>query len=305
MKIAISGIGGLGGFFGGLLASRYESSDDIEIIFIAKGDNAKAIQKNGLQLLTSNGNFTAYPSLTTSDTNKIGIVDLLMCCTKRYDLEDNLKQCYPCIDERTIILPLLNGVDTREFILNLLPGNKVLDGCAYIVARLTDPGVVMETGNISRLFFGLENNEDPRLLIFLDIFQKAGIEAILSDNIRQVIWEKYAFISPIATLTSYRDCSIGDILADAEKKNLLHALLSELKTIAEKNKITLPKNLYQMTIDRMAALPGDSTSSMHSDFKKGKLTELESLSGYIMRQAEKYKLLTPTYSLMYNSLKIR
>ncbi|MEO8088475.1 MAG: 2-dehydropantoate 2-reductase [Bacteroidota bacterium] len=302
MKIAISGIGALGGFFGGLLARHYHDSKDVEIIFLSRGENEKAIRRNGLQVLTVNGNFTAYPKLTTSDASLIGKVDLLICCTKGYDLAENMIECSPCVNEQTIILPLLNGVDSRELISTIFPKNLVLDGCVYLVARLTEPGIVMETGNISKLFFGSSGNNDPRLNNILSVFKDAGIDATLTQHIEQVIWEKFSFISPIATLTSYLDCSIGDIVADKDKEELLRLLLSELQSVADTKGINLPADIYRITIDRMAGLPVDSTSSMHSDFKKGKSTELESLTGYVIRQAVLNGLPSPTYAMMYESL---
>ncbi|MGB4847316.1 MAG: 2-dehydropantoate 2-reductase [Saprospiraceae bacterium] len=305
MKIAISGIGGLGGFFGGLLAKQYKDYKDVEIIFLSRGENEKAIRQNGLQVLTVKGNFTAYPKLITSDASLIGKVDLLICCTKRYDLAENMIECSPCVNEHTIILPLLNGVDSRELIETIFPKNLVLDGCVYLVARLTEPGIVMETGNISKLFFGSANNSDQRLNNFLSVFKEAGIDATLTPYIEQVIWEKFSFISPIATLTSFLDCNIGEIVADQAKKEFLRLLLSELTSVSRENGILLPADIYQVTIDRMAKLPVDSTSSMHSDFKKGNRTELESLTGYIIRQAALNDLSVPTYTMMYESLRNR
>lgn len=302
MKIAISGIGGLGGYFGGLLAKHYQHSDKVEIIFLSRGENEKAIRQNGLQVLSSIGNFTAHPKMITSDASQIGKVDLLICCTKRYDLAANMIECSPCIDHDSIILPLLNGVDSRELISTIFPKNMVLDGCVYLVARLTEPGIVMETGNITKLLFGSSKNDDPRLHHFLTIFREAGIEATYSNQIEEVIWEKFSFISPIATLTSYLDCSIGDIVADESKKLMLKSLLDELHTVASKKNIMLPDLIYQITIDRMSALPPDSTSSMHSDYKKGRETELDSLCGYIIKEAEKFNFEVPVYSMMYNAL---
>ncbi|MFZ1676758.1 MAG: 2-dehydropantoate 2-reductase, partial [Saprospiraceae bacterium] len=207
--------------------------------------------------------------------------------------------------EETIILPLLNGVDSRELIQSIFPRNFVLDGCVYLVARLTEPGIVMETGNISKLFFGSANNSDQRLNNFLSVFKEAGIDATLTPYIEQVIWEKFSFISPIATLTSFLDCSIGEIVADQAKKEFLCLLLSELTSVSRENGILLPADIYQVTIDRMAKLPVDSTSSMHSDFKKGNRTELESLTGYIIRQAALNDLSVPMYTMMYESLRNR
>ncbi|MGB3077715.1 MAG: ketopantoate reductase C-terminal domain-containing protein, partial [Saprospiraceae bacterium] len=101
------------------------------------------------------------------------------------------------------------------------------------------------------------------------------------------------------------DCSIGDIVADVHKKEFLHLLLTELTSVALKKGIRLSEDIFQVTIDKMAKLPIDSTSSMHSDFKKGNRTELESLTGYIIKQAELNGLFVPSYGMMYESLKNR
>ena len=58
MKIAIVGIGGVGGYYGGLLAKRYFDDENVEIVFIARGNHLEQIKKNGLSLITENGTFT-------------------------------------------------------------------------------------------------------------------------------------------------------------------------------------------------------------------------------------------------------
>jgi 2-dehydropantoate 2-reductase len=303
VKIAISGIGGVGGYFGGLLAKQFQNSSDVEIFFIAKGENEKAIQQNGLQLFTSKGNYIINPKLTTSDTKLIGKVDLIICCTKSYDLKENMLQCRPCLTSRTIILPLLNGVDSRQRISEIFPSNQICDGVVYIISFLTEPGIVKETGNIRKLFFGSNNKFDERLEKILEIFKHAGIEATLSDNIEQVIWEKFVFISTIATLTSYLDDCIGNILSDSNKKSLLNSLLSEIKLIAGKKNISLPENIIQLTLNKMMELPFETTSSMHRDFKKGKNTEVDSLTGYVVNAGKKLNTPVPTFEMMYKTLK--
>lgn len=123
-KIAIAGIGGVGGYFGGWLAKHYENSD-VEIYFIARGENETAIRDHGLQLETTSGNFTAHPKKVSADPNEIGPVDLLLCCTKTYDLEESIARLRPCITRDTVILPLQNGVDSRERIHKIFPEQEV------------------------------------------------------------------------------------------------------------------------------------------------------------------------------------
>lgn len=304
MKIAIAGIGGIGGFFGGLLAKEYAGRDP-EIIFLARGRNEKVIRENGLKLETMNENFTVHPAVCAADASAVGIVDLLILCTKAYDLADAVTSYRSCIGSQTILLPLLNGVDAKESLEKIFPVNEIWQGCVYLVSRLPEPGLVRETGNIRKLFFGLDGGNHQRLAWMEKIFLEAGIEATWSKNITATVWEKFLFISPMATLTSYLDESIGAVFSDAEHAGLLQQLVMEIKSVADAKGIVLPDAVTQSNIDKLRKLPFESTTSMHSDFKKGGRTELESLTGYVIREAKKLHIAVPVYELMYEDLRLR
>ncbi len=203
--MVIAGIGGVGGYFGGLLARNYYRSKNIEVYFYARGEHLNEIKKNGLKVVSTDLEFKASPKIATNDANEFGIVDYLIVCTKTYDLKKTIAQLHPCINHKTVILPLLNGVNNRERINKILPENVVCDGCVYIISRRTQPGVVVNSGNIRKLYFGLDNQENDKLLLLEKLFLEANIEAALSGKISSVIWEKYIFISSVATATSYFD----------------------------------------------------------------------------------------------------
>ncbi len=302
MKIAITGIGGVGGYFGGMLAKKYFSGPH-EIFFIARGENEKIIRENGLKMQTMNGEFTVHPKMVTHDPSKTGAVDLLICCTKGYDLEEAVIQCKPCITYNTVILPLLNGVDATERISKIYPENEVWEGCVYLVSRLAEPGVIMETGNVRKLFFGSDIGQKEMMHSSEKIFSDAGIDATYSENITETKWEKFLFISPIATLTSFLNKNIASLFADVESEKLLHQLLSEINAVAIANGIILPENITLINIDKMRSLPPETTTSMHSDFKKGGRTELESLTGYVVRLAKSLEVSVPVFNMMYGKLK--
>ena len=305
IKILVAGIGGVGGYFGGKLATQYAGSNEVEVNFFARGENEKAIREKGLFVESTKGDFTAYPTKVTSNPAEIGIADLILCCTKGYDLESTIKQLKPCINEGTVILPVLNGVDPYEKIKNVLPENEVWEGCVYIVSRLFAPGHVKETGNITILDFGAQNGSPEKLRLFSQIFSKAGFEARLSDNILDTIWEKYSFIATVATLTAYLDTNIGTILETEEYKNLLLSLFDELLAVAKAHGVKLPEGIVQKNIDIMASLPYETTASMHTDYLNGKPTEVDSITGYMVRLGKKLQVPTPTYEKVYVALQKR
>lgn len=305
-KIVIAGIGGVGGYFGGVLAKHFQESDEVKIDFIARGAHLTAIRDHGLKVIAGQNVFTARPSLATDNAAETGIADFLIICTKSYDLESMLHHLRLCIDTNTIILPLLNGVDNKARIKKMLPGNIVLDGCVYIVSRLIQAGVVENSGNIQSLHFGLDNVDNQRLQLLESIFKQVGIDATLSKNIGLSIWEKYIFVSPVATATSYFNTNIGSLHADTEKSNMLVALVEEVVQVGRSISVPVPENIVEKTVSKLKALPFEATSSMHADFQQQKPgTELETLTGFVVLEGEKHRIATPVYALMYEALKAR
>lgn len=303
IRIGILGTGAVGGYFGGLLAGHYFNSGKADIIFITRPATEKMIREKGLKIITPQGEKIVFPTLASSDPKKIGHVDLLICCVKSYDLEESLRPLAACIGAETIILPLLNGVDARHRIELLFPGATVWEGCVYIVSRLIEPGVVKETGNIHSLYFGSSNAGSAQLKQIENIFREAGIDAFLSDNIQQTTWEKFLFISAIASLTSYLDLPIGAILNNSSHKKMLLQLLTELKNVAAAKGIQFSDDITGRTILKMEKLPYDTTSSMHSDFQKGGKTEYHSLTEYVVKLGRELNVPTPLYDNVLEELK--
>ena len=302
-KIIVAGIGGVGGYFGGLLAKHYHGNEGVEVYFLARGQHLKTIQRDGLKVVKPDGEFIAKPTIATDNPVEIGIVDLIVICTKSYDLETVIEQLRPCVNEQTIILPLLNGVNGKERIRNLLPGNLVLDGCVYIVSRLKGHGVVENSGNIETLYFGGDESDNERLRWFENLFQQANIKARLSDTILTTIWEKFIFLSPTATATCYYDKCIGEILSNIDSYETLMGLIGEVLEVAKAKGIPVSKNSLEQTLAKLKALPFETTSSMQVDFRNKKLhNELETLTEYVIIEGRKHGVPTPIYIRLHAHL---
>lgn len=302
-KIVIAGIGGVGGYFGGWLAKHYENSNETEVCFVARGEHLKRIKSEGLKVIHGDTGFTARPRMTSDQPAEIGIADYIIVSCKSYDLEGLIHQLKPCVGEHTVILPLLNGVDSSDKIRNLLPGTLVADGCVYIVSRIQEPGVVINTGAFQKLFFGLDQQKEERLEHLSGLMKASGMEATLSETISAIVWEKFVFISPYATTTSAYDLCLGDIRSDESKFGVLQNLVKEIISVARAKSIDLPADIYEKTLVKLKALPHETTTSMHNDFKRNpQKTEYQSLTGYVIKEAEKFNLQVPVYTEMYQRL---
>jgi len=302
-KILVAGIGGVGGYFGGLLAKYYAEDSSVSINFLARGANLAAIRKNGLRVNHDTIQFFATPDTVSDHPMEIGPVDLILICTKSYDLEELLRSLKPCINDHTILLPLLNGIDHRKTILNYYPHQLVLDGFVYIVSRLKEPGMVENYGNVQKLFFGLDGCEDSRLIFYEKIFLQAGIDAHYVSNILPLLWEKYIFLSPIATATCYYDQCIGALLAEEKSMSAIQTLIEEVILLAKANNINVAEDLPERTIQKLKSLPFETTSSLHHDVLQRKSkTELQTLTAYVILEAKKHQIETPFYKKLYAHL---
>ena len=299
-KIAISGIGAVGGYYGGLLAARYKDSEDIDIYFISRGENLEEIRKNGIEVKNTFLTIKAKPTLATDNPAEIGPVDYLFCCTKSYDLEENIVQLTPIIGPNTVIIPLLNGADIAERIQKLLPNNEVWKGCVYIGSRLVRPGRVEKFTIKDRMFFGSKQGNKKRQKDLQDILANARILTTIPDDIDLEIWKKFFMISTAATITSYFNETIGEVVNN--HIDLFITLGYELKSVAEAKGIRLPDGQVFSAIDAQKIMPNNSTTSMHSDFQKGNRTEVETLTGYVVRTAQELGIEVPTYRFMYKGL---
>jgi 2-dehydropantoate 2-reductase len=301
-RIGILGLGGVGGYFGGLLAQAYSNSESIEIVFIARGETQNNISQNGLKIITPQGDLTVFAKLVSNNPDAIGVLDYLICATKTYDIEESLGYLKKCIAKNTIILPLYNGVDATKRINKLFPENIVLQGCVYIVSMIVTPGVIQKVGPYEKLFFGSKTVAISKLKALQIIFEKAGFESCLVDNIEETVWEKFIFISALASVTSYLNENIGAVLTNENSKAIYIKLLHEIVALAFAKGIKMPIDIIAQTIVKLEKSPHDATSSMHRDLLAGHKTEVASLTAYIVNEAIKYGIETPTYKRILDDL---
>jgi 2-dehydropantoate 2-reductase len=303
MKIAIVGIGGVGGYYGGLLAKRYSDDKDVEIVFIARGDHLEQIKKNGLNLITEKGTFNVRPDLAADTPSGFGIFDCVIFCVKAYGLEESAKLLSPSIDENTVVISLLNGVDNADRLGAVLNKGKIFNGCVYIGAHIVRPGVVQQAGSLNKLFFGNKSDDKITAKNIENILKEANIDAQYRTDIESIVWEKYVLISAFATATTFLNKTMRGVMDSEKGKELLDDLLTEVFRVSEAKRIKLPKNIRKEIIAKVSTFPPEMKTSMQMDFEKGNQTELETFTGYIVREAGKHGLSVPTYEKIYASLK--
>jgi 2-dehydropantoate 2-reductase len=155
------------------------------------------------------------------------------------------------------------------------------------------------------LFFGSKTASISKLEELQSIFQKAKIESYLVENIEEIVWEKFIFISALASVTSYLNQNIGEVQKQQEIDESVYVeLLHEIEAVAKAKGLQLPKDIVNQTIIKLEKSPKEATSSMHRDLLAGRKTEVTSLTQFVVNEGLKYGVKTPIYekitvALMY------
>jgi 2-dehydropantoate 2-reductase len=301
-KIAFVGLGGVGGYYGGLVSFYAEHHPEIEVSFVARGKHLEAIKKNGLKVSDEKQSFITHPAIATDKIEKIGTVDYIVLATKSYDLDATMAQIKPMVSKHTIILPLLNGIDNTSRLRVFFPENEIWYGCVYIITRLKEPGVIEDSGNVHFMHFGHEKKVSEELLFIEDLFLKSGIEVTRKDEPIKAIWRKFFYISTTASLTTYLNTDFRSLVWDADKKPLYIDIMKELFAISEAEGIGLYDGIIDDMLKYGGNLPAGSTSSMNSDYLAGRKTEIETLIGIVVRLGQQHGIATPVYSKVYKEL---
>jgi 2-dehydropantoate 2-reductase len=300
MKIAVMGAGGVGGYFGAKLAASGE-----EVHFIARGAHLEAMQKNGLQVLSANGDVQLKPGNATGDPASVGPVDLVMIAVKLWSTEDALRDARPMVGPNTAVVSFQNGVVAVDAIAKQYGKERTLGGVANIAAVIERPGVIRHTGTMAILSIGeLDGKPSSRTKTFLDACTKASIQARVSDDIQKTIWEKYVFLVAASAMTSLTRLPLGAIREDPDTRALTKQIMSEVVAVGKAKAVNLDSDLADKLLERLDGMPREMVASMLGDLERGNRLELPWLSGGVVEMGKQLGVATPANGFIVAALKL-
>ena len=297
MKITIISTGGVGGYFGGRLAL---AGDDVT--FIARGAHLEAIQKNGLLVKSTQGEFTIKPAKATNKYEAVAGSDLVLVCTKAWQVKEVAKTIAPFIEESTMVMPLQNGILATEELASFINQRNIVGGLCRIFSLIESPGVINHKGIEPTIVFGeTDNTQTERAAWLKYTFSTAGITNIWSEDIRADLWKKFIMICSSALLAVTKT-NYGEMRTIPETREMLKELYTEIYTVGIAAGVKLPENIVANTMKAVDTFPAESTSSLTRDVWEGKPSELDYQNGTVVKLGEQYGIPTPINRFIYHSL---
>ena len=297
MKIAVMGAGAVGGYYGSVLA---RSGADVTLI--ARGANADAMRRHGLSVSSHWGDFVVKPNVADTPVN-VGEVDLVLHCVKLYSNKDAIPTMVPLMGQDTMVLTLQNGITGGEALADEFGWGRVLEGATYIESSLIAPGKVVQSGSVARIEFGsrsvASSSVIDRVRNMLDV---SGIQVVVSDDIRSVLWSKMVAIGALGTAVTVARASLSELLEFEEGLNTLRTVMEEIVSCGKAHGVSFPLGIVDAKLNDAIAEADEFQSSLQLDFNRGGPLELDDILGAAVRLGRDSGIPMPASAALVMSL---
>lgn len=298
MRIAILGVGSMGGYIGARLVQAGR-----DVAFIERAPHLRALQENGLQVQSPDGDLAIRPAVATDDPAAVGPVDLILLCVKAYDVEHAARMLHPLIASQTVVIPVQNGIEHIARLSRVLGADHVLGGVSLISAQIIAPGRIRHNGGPDTLEFGeIEGGRSTRCERIETVLAVPGIRASACPHIMERMWWKLAAYSGAGVFCVVR-ADRQMIWKTPETKALYRQAIAEAVDVARARGVDLADSVPDEHIAILDGFPPEWKPSMAVALEEGHRLELDSLHGAVCAMGKEAGVPTPTNAFIYACLK--
>jgi len=298
--IAFIGAGGVGGYFAAVLARA-----GVPVHILARGAHLDAVRRQGgLEVHEPRDEtFVAHVAADDDPASLAGSAYVLVA-VKSYSLADIAPALRALSQQGTVVVPLLNGIDIPERLVAAgIARSQIVGGLTYIAAARTGPGVITRTSPFRRIVVGeLDGSRSDRVARLVDVLGRAPITAEATDVITLELWRKFAFLAPLAALCGLARRPIGAVRRAPTGHAALERAVREIVAVARATGVPFTDEDTRRTLGALAALPDTTQPSFLADLQRGGPTELDVLSGTVVRLARTYGLDAPVHEVAVAAL---
>jgi len=298
LRICVMGAGAVGSYYGAKLQKAGN-----EVFYICRGEQLKALKKNGLYIKSPDGDLKLKVS-AGKDPGEFAPYDLVLFTVKSRDTIEASSGLIRHAGKKTIILSLQNGL-TPALMLRKFFSSRVMGGVAFIANRTEKPGVIRHYGAGSLSISELENRHTERLDAVKTLFKEAGIPCSVQEDFNVPLWKKLMWNTCFNPLSVIFEQTLGPLVTNRFAVKTGIELMNETWAVADALGIKLDREaVIKASFDLDPALHEFETS-MLQDFRKGKPMETDEILGAVLKKADALKLQAPRLSCVYDILKAK
>ncbi len=293
LRIAILGSGALATYF----AARLHSYAEVHLFGHWRAQ-LNALKAEGLQFTKQDGSTERIPVRVSELADYPQYFDVVLVLVKSWQTPEAAREAAQLIAKKpeAFVLSLQNGMGNVA-VLQAETDAKVLAGTTLQGAKITGMASVADTGK-GPVFLPQSISS-----FFTQLLEQAGFELRLADDLDSLLWSKLLINAAINPLTAAFGIRNGALLEHESTRLLLGELAREAAQLAEVKSIKLLFDHPAEEAESVAAHTGANTSSMLADLRRGAPTELEAITGFILREAALRGLSLPKNKMVYHWMK--
>ncbi len=301
MRFGIIGTGGVGGYFGGLLAHA-----GLPVCFIARGSHLQALRAHGLRVdSVEPGAFTVRDAVFTDDAVEAGPCDVILYCVKTPANDSAIPFMRPMVHSGSVVISLQNGVDNGELLAREYGEERVMEGAAYVFSAIAGPGRIHQTAGPRRIVFGgLAGKSSRGGEAIVTAMRNAGVDAHLSADIRVELWNKFILICAVSGMTALTRRPLGEVLGYDGTSRMAREVMREVYRLGLAMGMPLEPGSDAANYGFMAQQDPSGKGSMCHDVEAGRRLEIDALNGYVSRMGRVHGVATPLNDYIFDTLKL-
>jgi 2-dehydropantoate 2-reductase len=295
-SVSLIGAGAIGSYY----ASKLFDLDRNCISLIAGGKRYDRLEKEGIIV---NGRHFSIPLIRPGDEERSA--DLIIVAVKHDHLPDAIGDIKSSVKAKTIILSIMNGIESEERIGAVYGMDKVLYGVAVgIDAVRIGNSVTYSKDGI--LFFGEGENAAPseRVREVKDLFDRAGIVSETPNDMIRTLWWKFMINVGINQTSAILGAPYGVFQQSPHARNLVDSAMREVTAIAAAAGVHIDEDDVKQWNEILSGLSPEGKTSMLQDVEARRKTEVEMLAGTVIRLGRKYNIPTPVNETLFNFITV-
>jgi len=293
-KIALIGAGAMGSFY----ASRLFEMDPHCIWLIADGERYGRLKEKGFFV---NDRHYDLPVMRPDDEAPPS--DLVIVAVKHYHLPQAIRDIRNRVGEKTMLLSVMNGIDSEAALGAAYGQEKVLYAVAVGIDALREDNRLTYTTQ-GRLFFGEAENHvvSQRVMDLQSLFDRAGIAYETPVDMIRILWWKFMINVGMNQASAVLRAPYSVFQTSQEARDLMESAMKEVISIAQKAKVDLSYEDIENWYSILSGLSPDGKTSMLQDVEGGRKTEVEMLAGKVIDLGKKYGVPTPVNADILRSI---
>lgn len=296
MKIAVLGSGAMGGLFSSYLSTQNEVTViDVNPAIVEK------INTDGLEVREPDGSSKVYHPKATLSTEGMEPVDLIVVFVKAMFSEGALRNNKSIIGPDTYLMTLQNGSGHEDTLGKFVPEDHIIIGTTQHNASVVAPGISNHGGS-GITHMGCVVGSADRLQKFADAFTVSGLQADVNDGVQKMIWNKMFTNVSASALTGALQVPLGYISSNESAWKMCCTLIREAVDAAAG--IGLEFN-YEEKVAEVKAVCDNSPNgltSIYADLRDGRRSEVDTISGSVVRAGKKGGVPTPSHEFLVNMI---